>query len=157
MGGNTVRRLLVLASALLLTISAAGSATAIVVGPDAILAAELTGANEAPGPGDPDGQGFAVIQVQPAAGMVCWFYQVNFIGRPTAAHVHEAPVGVAGPVRIPLSLPGAFGFAYGCAAADTSLLSAISVNPAGFYVNVHNATYPNGAVRGQLQSTEPPV
>ena len=149
-----MRRLIVLASALLLTISAAGSAIAADPGAtDAILAAELTGASEVPGPGDPDGQGFAVIQVQPGAGMVCWFYQVHFIGTPTAAHIHAGAVGVAGDVVIPLGLPGRFGFAFGCGTASFSLLSAISLNPGSFYVNVHNATYPAGAVRGQLQHT----
>ena len=151
-----MRRLVILASALLLTLSAAGSALAVPA-PDAILAAELIGANEIPGPGDPDGQGFAVIQVQPAADTVCWFYQVQFIGRPTAAHIHVGPVGVAGAAVVPLSLPGAFGFAFGCAAAARPLLNAIALNPAAYYVNVHNATYPNGAVRGQLVSTADPV
>jgi hypothetical protein len=29
-------------------------------------------------------------------------------------------------------------------------LAAILANPNGFYVNVHNAEFPDGAIRGQL-------
>jgi CHRD domain len=33
---------------------------------------------------------------------------------------------------------------------DKNLLKAIIRNPQDYYVNVHNAPFPNGAVRGQL-------
>ena len=33
---------------------------------------------------------------------------------------------------------------------DKNLLKAIIRNPENYYVNVHNAPFPNGAVRGQL-------
>lgn len=35
-------------------------------------------------------------------------------------------------------------------ASSTELVRDILANPAGFYVNVHNAEFPNGTVRGQL-------
>jgi hypothetical protein len=34
--------------------------------------------------------------------------------------------------------------------ADRELLKAIASDPEDYYVNVHNADYPAGAVRGQL-------
>ena len=40
--------------------------------------------------------------------------------------------------------------AKGCATAPKSAITAVESNPNGFYVNVHNAKYPNGVVRGQL-------
>jgi hypothetical protein len=33
---------------------------------------------------------------------------------------------------------------------DPELVGAIAANPSGYYVNVHNIPYPDGAIRGQL-------
>ena len=38
----------------------------------------------------------------------------------------------------------------GCTAAPKSSITAVESKPGAYYVNVHNAKYPNGAVRGQL-------
>ena len=38
----------------------------------------------------------------------------------------------------------------GCVTADAAVIEAIRTSPANYYVNVHNAVYPDGAVRGQL-------
>lgn len=70
-----------------------------------------------------------------------------------AAHVHVGARGVAGPVRIPLSVPNATSFeAEGCTTVDDpAILAEIQENPRGWYVNVHTPTYPGGEVRGQLK------
>jgi hypothetical protein len=38
----------------------------------------------------------------------------------------------------------------GCTRADAAVIIAIMQDPARYYVNVHNAAFPKGAVRGQL-------
>jgi hypothetical protein len=35
---------------------------------------------------------------------------------------------------------------------DPAVLARIVANPAGFYVNVHNARFPGGALRCQLEA-----
>lgn len=113
------------------------------------VTASMTGAQEVPGPGDPDGSGTAEITIVDAADNVCWDINVRNIGPATAAHIHRGTAGVAGPPVVTLEAP-TDGGAEGCTAAPGSLADEIEANPAGFYVNVHNAEYPNGAIRGQL-------
>jgi CHRD domain len=111
--------------------------------------ATLSGAAEVPGPGDPDGSGSASLQLNPGQGEICYELTVANIAPATAAHIHVAAAGVAGPVVVPLAPPTS-GSSSACAAVDRDLVLAILKNPAGYYVNVHNAEFPAGAVRGQL-------
>lgn len=113
------------------------------------LTATLTGVAEVPGPGDPDGSGTATVAVNQGQGEVCFVLTVADIAPATAAHIHRGAAGVAGPVVVPL-VPPTDGTSTGCASADRSLLKAIRQNPEDYYVNVHNADLPAGAVRGQL-------
>ena len=54
----------------------------------------LTGAEEFPGPGDPDGTGLAVLKLNPGTQQVCFQILVSDITLPaTLAHIHEAPAG----------------------------------------------------------------
>ena len=113
------------------------------------LTATLTGAAEAPGPGDPDGSGTAVITLNHGQAEVCYELTAANIGPATAAHIHVAPVGVPGPVVVPLAPPTS-GSSSGCVSVDRQLIKALIQQPDEYYVNVHNAAFPGGAIRGQL-------
>ncbi len=111
------------------------------------LGAKLLGKAEVP-KGAPAGHGIVNLDLKAAKGQVCWtFGGLVGIDKPAAAHIHRAPPGKAGPIVVPLG--GAFE-AKGCTTAPKQLIEAIEGNPGAFYVNVHTAKYPNGAVRGQL-------
>jgi len=110
------------------------------------LYASLVGKTEVP-KGDPKATGTAEVKLTPATGKVCWQFKLKGVAAPTAAHIHKGKPGTAGPVVV------AFGTAYkreGCTTAPKAMINAILANPGGYYVNVHNAKYPAGAVRGQL-------
>jgi hypothetical protein len=114
----------------------------------------LTGAQEAPGPGDPDASGTASLRLNPGQEEVC--FEISWAdvdGEVFASHIHVAPAGEPGPIVVTL-FTGSFGgtdSASGCVTADRDLLKAIIQDPSAYYVNVHSRpNFPGGAVRGQL-------
>lgn len=109
--------------------------------------AMLSGAAEAPGPGDSDGSGIAMIRLNVGRGRVCWDLSWSDIGMTTGAHIHRAPAGVPGGVVVPLSVTMPQGCADG---VDPALIEEIVDFPERFYVNVHTTDFPAGAIRGQL-------
>jgi CHRD domain-containing protein len=113
------------------------------------ITVQMTGAAERPGPGDPDGTGTASFRVNPGQGEICYTLTVSNIEPATAAHIHRAPPTDPGPVVVPLTAPTS-GTSSGCAAVSRELAKEIIQNPGAFYVNVHNAPHPGGAIRGQL-------
>jgi CHRD domain len=115
--------------------------------PVTVLQTELSGAEEAPGPGDPDGSGSATIIVIPPD-TICYVLTAEGIQPARAAHIHEGEPGVAGPIVQELA-PPTFGASGGCI-ENPELVSDLQENPDDYYVNVHNAEYPAGAIRGQL-------
>ncbi|HEX5704602.1 MAG TPA: CHRD domain-containing protein [Pyrinomonadaceae bacterium] len=114
------------------------------------LKATLTGAAEVPGPGDPDGAGSAKITLNQGKGEVCFELTVSNIAPASAAHIHSGAPDAAGPVVVTLTPPPAEGSSKGCVSASADLIKEIRQNPANYYINVHNADFPDGAVRGQL-------
>ena len=106
---------------------------------------QLTGPAEVPNAGDPDGAGFAVVTI--SGTMLHYTVFVQNIGAPTAAHIHVGAAGVAGDVVVPLNVNT---LTNGSATIAQELANQINANPSGYYVNVHNAEFPGGAVRGQL-------
>lgn len=110
----------------------------------------MNGANEAPGPGDPDGFGLAGFRFEGTT--VFYAMQIQNIGAPNASHIHRGVAGVPGPVVIPLASSFPNNAASGTATASAALIEEIRSNPAGFYVNVHNAEFPGGQIRAQLST-----
>jgi len=93
-------------------------------------------------------KGKAELKLNAATGKVCWEFTLAKIdGKPNQAHIHKGKAGVAGNVVVPL---GATYKRQGCTSAAKSLVKAILKSPGSYYVNVHNAKHPAGAMRGQL-------
>jgi hypothetical protein len=114
------------------------------------LVATLIGAAERPEPGDQDGVGSAAIMIDPAQGTVCYALHVANIEPAIAAHIHQGGTDTAGPIVVHLN-PPTDGNASACTeGVEPDLLTRIMQDPRAFYVNVHNAEFPDGAVRGQL-------
>ena len=116
--------------------------------PNTRFSIQLTGAEE-PGGGDPNGSGSAQIRINTRANLLCYTLRVRGIEPANGAHIHEAPVGVAGPIVIELK-PPTNGSSTGCIKVDRAELLEIIAEPEDYYVNVHNEDYPAGAVRGQF-------
>ena len=135
-----------IASALLASTVVLGSAGAASAAE--VFFTELQGEEEVPVRGDLDGRGFAVVAAIPEVGLVCYGIAVFGIAPATAAHIHEAPRGVPGPVVVGLEAPTG-GSSSGCI-ANQSEAEDIAENPEDYYVNVHNLDFPGGALRGQL-------
>jgi hypothetical protein len=136
--------------------AAAGASTSRTSGKVTRLAATLSGANEIPGPGDPDGRGKAVVRLSGTT--ACYLLEWSGIGAPTAAHIHQGGAGVAGPVVVlffqpgtnAASLPGTLSSVAGCVDVDPALAGRIAASPRDWYVNIHTADFAAGAIRGQL-------
>lgn len=111
--------------------------------------ANLTGAQEVGG-GDPDGSASARITIEDNFDQVCWnVSDVRNIGEVTAAHIHVGARGTNGPPVFTLTKSNE-GTWRGCSAGAEWKQDRIEGNPENFYVNLHTAEYPNGAIRGQL-------
>jgi CHRD domain len=110
------------------------------------LHATLIGKAETP-KGDPDGRGTAEVKI--TGRKVCWEIKVSRVQRIVAAHIHKGRPGSSGPVVVPF---GKVFKAKGCTTTTAAIAAAIEKTPSAYYVNVHNAKYPGGALRGQLRS-----
>jgi len=121
----------------------------------------LDGEQEVPGPGDADGRGMFRYVIK--NDRLCYSLTAHKIAKPTAAHIHIAPRGEAGPVVVTLKTP-VKGMSRDCIQAQhrqnpdnaaTVLtrqeLHGIVDDPWAHYANVHNKPFPAGAIRGQLE------
>jgi hypothetical protein len=128
------------------------------------LVANLSGANEVPVAGkpkvgDPDGKATGIVRVQ--GDRVTFAFSWRGIGAPTLGHIHQGAAGVNGDVKVPLfttPMPDTVTAASGAVTvSDPAIADALRTNPAGFYLNLHSAEFPGGAVRGQLSKLRGPV
>ncbi|MFN0126748.1 MAG: CHRD domain-containing protein [Verrucomicrobiales bacterium] len=107
----------------------------------------LDGSQEVPVPGDPDGTGWAELEIDSDLLTITWNITLQDVGLPIrAAHIHNAPAGNNGPVRIDFSAQLSGGPIF-----DPDLAGVLA-DPTQWYVNVHNESFPAGAVRGQLSA-----
>jgi hypothetical protein len=122
--------------------------------------------------GDPNGRGeFYIFAIDSAGGVdnskvLCYNLQVKRIGElelppggGRAAHIHLGKTGENGPVVAVLAWPQD-GQSADCLDArlrpaqfplGDGVVAEILANPENYYVNVHNAAFPGGAIRGQLR------
>ena len=125
-------------------------------GPVTIGPVGMFGAQEVPGPGDPNGDGEATFTLNATGGRVCFDVSWKRIARPTAAHIHRGQAGTAGPIKVTLfgsrrALPATIDQVHGCVPRlDPELVQRIIDHPEKYSVNVHNHRYPGGAIRGEL-------
>jgi hypothetical protein len=124
---------------------------AVVPAKTVTLHATMKGSSEAPGPGDSDGSGSATIKLKAKKGKVCFTLNVKNIGPATQAHIHAGDPGQAGNVTVALvASETASKTITGCVDAAKSDIKTIGKHPKDYYVNVHTADFPAGAIRGQL-------
>jgi len=116
--------------------------------------------------GDPNGKGEVyVFGVDGDPTTLCYVLTADKIaeleqapGNGRAAHIHMGAKGTNGPVAANLAWPQD-GQAADCLTegeagkfTGVATVQEILTNPSAFYVNVHNAEFPNGAIRGQLSA-----
>jgi hypothetical protein len=164
---------------ILLAVAALMPCTALAGHLNPVLATDLSGRDEVASDatdrrivGDPNGRGEAyVFGIDGDAETLCYVLLVDQIGEldqapggGRAAHIHEGERGANGPVVAVLAWPQD-GQASDCLSegegagtpgvkfptGEVGIVQRILGDPEGFYVNVHNAEYPAGAIRGQLE------
>jgi CHRD domain len=124
-----------------------------------VLHAKLAAKNETPAPGTTStAKGHTLIKVR-EDGTIEFKTTINNKNHETfnMGHIHQAPVGVAGPVVVPLFVPPAPATSArhikqrGTATPNAGTTGAnLCQNASAYYVNYHTTTFPNGAIRGQL-------
>jgi hypothetical protein len=119
------------------------------------LSTTLTGAEEAPGPGDPNATGQADLRLNQGQQRVCFDVSwADVDGEVFAGHIHVAPAGAPGPIVVTLfegSFAGTDAVSDCAEDVDKNLIKDIRQDPSAYYVNVHSQpNFTGGAVRGQL-------
>jgi len=109
----------------------------------------------------PGAKGTAEVTVAPdESSITATVTHSGLSGDPTAAHIHSAPSGVAGPVVLPFSGSLASPINRTFTAADYVAAAGAppdfpsfvkSLKAGGAYVNVHTAACKPGEIRGQLK------
>jgi CHRD domain/IPTL-CTERM motif len=141
----------------------------------AVFTAQLLASNEVPPISNADLNAFGnvVVVVNTATNTYNFDWGVGGVAASTIllSHIHEAPAGVNGPVRVDSGLnagsnvipvvngSAVFSKSGIVPATDAAGITArLLANPAGFYFNIHSNLNPGGVVRGQLvrQAALPP-
>lgn len=124
--------------------------------------ATLNGANERPTPNTSTATGTATYVL--TGNSLSYTIAVSGLTTPaSAAHIHVGSAAVAGPVVVPYTVAatqsgtvtaGTFDLSFPIVCGNNCSITGDSLkvlfNNGNAYVNVHNATYPGGEVRGQI-------
>jgi hypothetical protein len=122
-----------------------------------VLHAKMTAKNETP-PTTSAATGHTQIKVR-NDGTIEFKTQINNPNHEDfeLGHIHQAPVGVAGPIVVPLFVPPAPPTSLrhikqsGVATPNAGTTGAdLCQDPGAYYVNYHTTVFPLGAIRGQL-------
>ena len=140
-----------------------------------VFNAQLLASNEVPPISNADLNAFGNVSVvvDTATNTYRFDWNVNNVAASTIilSHIHEAPAGVNGPVRVDSGLnagsnvipvvngSAAFSKSGIVPATDAAgITQRLLANPAGFYFNIHSNLNPGGVVRGQLvRQAAPPA
>jgi CHRD domain len=122
-----------------------------------VLHARLAAKNETTG-STSTAKGHTLIKVR-NDGTIEFKTQINNRNHETfvAGHIHQAPIGVAGPIVVPLFVAPAPPInarhikQRGVATPNAGTTgAALCANPGAYYVNYHTTAFLGGAIRGQL-------
>lgn len=122
-----------------------------------VLHAKLAAKNETTG-STSTAKGHTLIKVRTDGTIEFKTHILNKNGETfVAGHIHQAPVGVAGPIVVPLFVAPAPSTSArhikqsGVATPNAGITgAALCQNPSAYYVNYHTTAFPGGAIRGQL-------
>jgi hypothetical protein len=107
---------------------------------------------DGPAAGDPDGQGISMIRA--SGHRITYTMAWSRIGQPEMGHIHAGAAGVNGPIVVPLFsgvVPEHIFAIHGQVnGVDKHLVTTIRHAPREYYVNLHTAGFPGGAIRGKL-------
>ena len=98
-----------------------------------------------------EGEGTFTGAISADRTQMCYVLNVGGLPPVTASHIHTGGPGENGGPVVPLETP-AQGMSAACTDVEPAVAEAMIANPNGYYVNVHTAENPAGAVRGQLMS-----
>ena len=117
----------------------------------------MTGDQEVPGPGDPEGSASGTVTLNELTGMVSWdivymnLQNVDSVEDIVGFHIHPGAFGESGGIHIGLGTTNmGLGTLVGSTVAPLDDVAAVLADPFGFYVNIHTNDFTPGAVRGQL-------
>jgi hypothetical protein len=128
--------------------------------------ASMNGANEVP-PNASTATGFATLSLDGDLLGIHIEYAGLIGGNPAAAHIHCcAPPGTNAPVWVPFAgfpttTSGTYDltidlstFTFSGGGSEAALIAGLNNGTA--YTNIHNATFPGGEIRGQIEATPEP-
>lgn len=135
------------------TLAIASTAVLVVAGPAWAqkfdFQGDMNGAAVVPGPGDPDGTGTFKVSIDNAKNELCYELAWQKIDQPNGGHVHIGGPDAAGQIMVDLNLPANGPKA--CIPVDSTSVGHMTSGAKSHYVDLHNPSFAEGAIRGQLQ------